>query len=607
MNRHLVMAALGAAAFSLSSAQTAPQTLDTYVVSASGIPQDPAALPNDVVPLRLADLAAEQVPDLRSALAETPGVAVVNSGAIGSQSSIFIRGANSDQTLFIVDGVRLNTSADSYANYLGAADLAGLDRLEVLMGPQSTVYGSSAAGGVVLLETAHGAGAPSGMLAAEAGSFGTVEVQAASSGAVSTFDYSASAARETTDNDRFYNKFSDWTYSARAEDQLAPWLLAGGTVRGVDSHYEEPGATPTDFPDYGAITSDTNLATGYLEASAGTAFRSRLTAAWYQDEYTFDDGSPYDFYQERNTREVLESQNTWQALPALQIVAGLDAEWARYWAGSLSSDRLLAGYGLATWQPVSGVEITGGIRRDDYSVEGGATTGRAGISYRPGGGPTKLRATYGTGFEAPTPSDRYGEPPYVLPNPAVQPERSRGWDAGIDQRWDAARTTFSATVFGNRFDDLLEYEVVDPLTYAGEEINVDRASTSGFEFSAQSDPAPMFSTRLSYTYLNALDDVSGERLQRRPRHVLDAAAEFRPGAGLTLGAGLHLVADQYDGVETIGPFGGYTTVRLFARYQVRPSLALKVRVENLLNRDYEEAAGYPALPRAIYGGVEWRP
>jgi vitamin B12 transporter len=596
-------AALAVTPFSLH-AQADVQIQDQYVVSASRTPQDPGYTPSNVSSLSLPSLDSAQVPDLRTALSETPGVVVANSGAVGSQSSIFLRGANSDLTLFVVDGVRLNTENISYANFLGGANLAGLDRIEVLLGPQSTLYGSSAMGGVILLETARGSGSPSGILSAYAGSFGSYGAEASVEGGAGTVGYSAAISHEQTDNDRPYNRYRNWNYSTRLEDAFAPWLTAGVTLRGQVGNYEEAGPVP-ETPPLGDISTTTDLATVYVEAHQGDQFRSRLTAAWYQDEYTYNDGTPYDFYYARNTREILDWQNTWEATRWAELVAGVNAESSYYDSDGITADHSLAEYFSSTLRPVSEIELTAGLRHDHFDTAGDSTTWRTGLAYIPAKG-TKLRATYGTGFNAPTPSDVYGEAPYILPNPSIQPEKSRGWDAGIDQTLLNGSLTLSGTYFENHFSNLLEYEVENPVTYAGEEINIDRASTSGFEFEANAKLGTATAARLGYTYLQALDDATDTRLIRRPRHTLDASMETQLAKQWVVGAGVHLVADRVDGIYLPAQFGGYTTLRFYTQYKLRPNLFFKLRVENALDRTYQEVAGYPALPRGIYGGVEWR-
>ena len=594
-------AALAAAPFAVR-AQTGALALDQIVVSATRTAQDPAYLPSSVTALSLPALDDMQIPDLRTALSQTPGVIVANSGAAGSQSSIFLRGANSDLTLFVVDGVRLNTGNISYANFLGGADLSGLDRLEVLRGPQSTLYGSSAMGGVILLETTRGSGSPSGVVSTYAGSFGSLGAQAAVAGGAGTFGYSASIAHEQTDNDRPYNRYRNWNYSTRLEDSLAPWLLAGVTLRGEVGNYEEPGALPVTPGEAGDIATTTDLATAYLEARAGDKFRSRLTTGWYQDEYTFDDGSAFDFYYARKTREILDWQNTWEAAPWMELVAGLNSEASPLLVGR-PDDRPLdfAEYISAILHPSAGLQITGeDVRHDHFDTAGGAATEAAlGAAYRAGA--TKLRATYGTGFNAPTPTDRYGLLPSTLPNPAVRPETSRGRDAGIDQGLLDGRATVSATFFENRFRDLLEYEVVDPISFAGSEVNVDRATTRGVELAASAKINSVFAMHGGYTYLDAWDDVTGTRLIRRPRHTLDLDLQAHVSRDWLFGTGMHLVTDRLDGAFVPAPLAGYTTVRIYASYAIRPHLLLKLRVEKIsLDRNYEEVTGYPALPRAFY-------
>lgn len=599
----ILLAAACVAAPLFLRAQTDVQGLAPVVVSATRTGQDPAYLPSSVTALSLPDCDEMQVSDLRTALGQTPGVTVVNSGAVGAQSSVFLRGANSDQTLFIVNGVRLNTSNTSYANFLGGADLAGLERLEVLRGPQSTLYGSSATGGVILLETAHGSGQPAGMISIEAGSFASLGAEATAGGGAGTAAYSFALAHEQTSNDRPYNAYRDWNYSARLEDAVTPWLLVGTTMRGLDGHYEEPG--PITFPSPGDVQASTDLVTVYTEVHAGNEFRSRLTGAWYQDEYTFSDGTSWDYYYARNTRDILDWQNTWEAAKWAELVAGINAEHSYYEAGGMTTDRSLAEYLSSTLHPISEVELTAGLRHDHFDTAGDATTWRAGGAYVPVKN-TKLRATYGTGFNAPTPADRYGLPPYMLPNPAVRPEQSRGWDVGIEETMLDSRLALSATYFENRFRDLLVYEVEDPVTYAGQEVNVERATTRGVELAANAKLCSAATARIGYTYLEAKDDTTDTRLIRRPRHTLDAGVETRITKHWVAGAGAHLVADRVNGAYAPTPLGGYTTFRLYSSYALRSNLILKVRVENALDRNYQEVAGYPALPRGCYGSAEWR-
>jgi vitamin B12 transporter len=576
------------------------EQLDAYVVSATRTPQDPKLSSSSVTLLPLADLQAAQTVDLRTALAPTPGVVVVSSGATGGQSSVFLRGANSDQTLFIVDGVRMNDRSTAYLNFLSGADLLGLERVEVLRGPQSTLYGSSAMGGVILLETAHGGGTPAGVAEATAGSFSTFDGAIAGKGGDASLGYSGSLARTTTANDRPNNDYKQWSYSTRLESQVAPAWLVGATLRGQQGDYEEPGSR--FYASAGKVDANNHLVTAYGQWRPGVDFNSRLTVAWHQREYSF--AGAYGLSRSQNTRDIADWQNTWVASPQIEVVAGANAEQSRYTIdGASTDDHSRAGYLSTTAKPFQALVLTGGLRYDDYASAGGATTGRAGVAWLPTDG-TKLHATYGTGFEAPGSDDRYGVPQWgQLPSPGLRPEKSRGWDAGLDRTLADGGVTLSATYFHNRFRDLFDYAITDFTTYQGRIINRSRATTQGAEFAADVRLGTGAGVRASYTYLDAHDDVSGARLLRRPRHAGDVDAHALATKAWLVGAGLHVIADR---IDSGGPLGSWTTARLYTSYAITSGLRLKLRVENALNQAYEEVLGYAALPRGVFGSVEWR-
>ena len=600
----------GAVLCAVARAQTTPAApvgdplpLGQFVVSASRTPQDPKFVASSVTTLALADLAAAQVTDLRTALSAQAGVGVVSSGAVGGQTSVFLRGSNSYQTLFIVDGVRMNDRAALYSNFLGGADLAGLGRIEVLRGPQSTLYGSSAMGGVIVLDTARGCGPAGGSLATTVGSFDTRGATATAQGGTRTFGYSASLGYLETANDRPANAYRQWSGSTRLEELVTPALLVGVTFRGQRGDSEEPGSLVYAAP--GKVQADNTLATAYAEAKAGDHFTSRLTLGQHRRSYTYTSTGAYGYVSElKNRREVLDWQNTWAATEQLEVVAGANRERSHYTIDAAeSSDDVTAGFLSLTARLSPAVALTAGLRHDDFQSAGGATTGRTGLAWLPLPG-TKFHATYGTGFTAPGSDDRYGVANWgQLPSPGLQPEESRGWDAGLDQTLLSGALTLSATYFENRFRELFQWTYVSYVTYEGRIVNIDRATTSGAELAAAWAFGPAVKSRLAYTYLDARDDTTQQRLIRRPRHTLDAEVQVQLAPAWQAGAGLHVVAGRLDA----GPaMPDYTTVRLFASYAVNDRLRLKLRAENALNRDYQEVYGYPALPRAAYASADWR-
>lgn len=576
-----------------------PVPLERYVISATRSLQDPRETPSAVTLVDLPELRATQVPDLRSALAQQAGVVVVTTGAAGGQTSVFLRGANAHQTLFVVDGVRLNDRSASYINFLGAADFAGLDRLEVLRGPQSTLYGSSAMGGVILMNTTHGSGPASGRGTVVAGSFDTWGGGAIVEGSSGGLGYSASVSHYDTDNDLPRNAFRQTSASTRIEKSVTDTWLVGGTFRWLDSDVQETGSR--FFPAPGDVDSITSLGTAYAQFRPNASFTSRLTVAQHNRSYTFAD--QWFTSELRNRRRILDWLNTWQVSEPVEIVAGANYERSRFRVdGAPTYDRVWAGHVTTTIRPNDTLTFTGGVRHDDFDSVGSATTWRAGVAWRvlPA---TKLRATYGTGFAAPGSEDRFGVPGWgQLPNPDLRPEESDGWDVGIDQDLLDGRATLSATYFHNDFRDLFDWETVDFTTFQGRTVNRARATTKGVELALAARPWHRVEARVAYTYLEAEDDATGARLQRRPRSTVDGDVRVELMPGWSIGAGAHVVGSRIDAGTTMDD---YTTARVFTRYALTNGIELAARVENAFDEAYEEVLGYPALPRAVYGSVEW--
>jgi len=605
LNRHILTStsafpagalalALAATASAQDSRHDAVVDLPDYVVSATRTPQDAQFTTSsvDVVPLLKLDVA--QISDLRTALSTVPGVNIVNTGATGGQTSVFIRGSSSTQTLLVVDGIPMNSRAAQANNFLGYADLGGIDRIEVLRGPQSTLYGSSAMGGVIFIDSTRGCGAPTGSVSTTFGSFDTWGASAAVSGGTRTLGYSASLARFSTDNVHDNNAFDSWSYSTRIEGTPTSSLLVGATFRGQQGDSEQYVYGNAD------VAADNHLTTVYAQWSETKEFSSRLTAGQHQRRYYYDDGAyPSDI---RDRRNVVDWQNNWFDFYGAEIVAGGTYEHDRHVSDGVSAESdNTAGYFSTTVHPSKNSTVNAGLRYDDFETFGSAWTWRVGAAWLPVAG-TKLHATVGTGFCAPSDDDIDGNPAWgMLANPDLKAEKSTGWDIGVDQKLFGDVATASVTYFQTCYRDRLVY-VSDPVTWVGRMENVNRAKSDGVETAVTVNLAKTVSARLAYTYLEARDTTADARLARQPRHTLDAEVTARPFAAWTIGAGLRIVASR---VDTYVPLEDFTTVRLFTSYEVRKNLLLKARIENALNEKYQEVTKYDALPFRAFGGIEY--
>lgn len=607
-----------------SAQQQQPDTveLEAYVVSASRTEQNIKLTPSSVTSIALSNMENLQIPDLRTALQTIPGVNVSETGgATGSQSAIYIRGASKNHTLFLVDGIRMNAEdwTSDYNNFLGASGLAGLERVEILRGPQSTLYGSAALGGVISLETARGRGPAHGMIAVEGGSFASIGGVAAVAGSApiatgfsaqpQSLSYSASLSASYTENDRDNNDFRQFSGSTRIEYKLADSITAGFTYRGLKSRYEEPG--PVYSPgDAGILDLDVNIATVYAAWNPIDSFDTRLTYGWVQNIYDWDSSYPSLAH---STRNVLDWQNTWQAIEQLQIVGGVNVEWSRYTSGGeTESDRLVSAYVNAVANPVKNLELTAGVRVDDYNTFDTRATWRAGAAYRIEKTNTTLRATYGTGFNAPAPQYVRGGGWYSA-SADLNPEKSKGWDIGFEQDVWGDRITFGGAFFRNDFDNKF---VAYPDGYLYKYTNIPSATTKGVEAYVYARPFVRMGVQIAYTYLDT-HDSGGARLIRMPRHVFSGDVNYRitkevlVGAGVTFAAGrpseTYTTYDAYwNPTTTVQRMGDYANIRLYGSYEVCSGLRLKLRVENLFDKDYDTVAGYPALPIGVFGGIEWK-
>jgi vitamin B12 transporter len=255
---------------------------------------------------------------------------------------------------------------------------------------------------------------------------------------------------------------------------------------------------------------------------------------------------------------------------------------------------------------VDNVFLTGGLRNDDFDTFGHATTGRATAAWLVADRALKLRASYGTGFRSPGFLDLYGQSPYYVGNPNLRPEKARGWDAGVDFYLPQKRGTLSVTGFETDFTNLIEYNFA---VFPSTEENIDRARTRGVEVAAQANLPAGIKARLAYTYLEAVDLTDQTRLLRRPRNSANGDVWREFGHGFSAGTGFVYVAGRQDiDAQTYLTVNApdYTVVRLYAAWQVTSRLALKVRLENLLDEKYEPVDGYPALGFGAFGGAEWK-
>lgn len=605
---HLLVSAL--VALPALPAQTPPTQLAPVITTATRTPADAQTLGSVVEVISAADLARRQVTSLSGALGGASGTPLFASGAGGAVASLFMRGSNSNQTLFLVDGIRLNDPNTDYNVFLGGACVSFCDSLEIGHGPQSTLYGGEAMGGVVSLRAQPGAGAPSHRLFVEGGSFGTLQGAASTQGERGPTAWNFSAQGGSTQNERANNDFESANVTSRVDHKLSATTTIGGTVRYFYGLYGDPGSRFANDPDNFERENNT-LATAFLNTQFAPGWDGRFVLGGQDRRFVAvvpRTGFPTTSTIVKNRRGVLDAQTTYTGTERHRVTGGITAEanhTVNTGFGAINEKQgLFAAFIQDEFSPTDSLFFTGGLRSDDFDTFGRATTGRATVAWLPTPKTLKVRATYGTAFRSPSFLDLYGQSAFYTGNPNLRPEKGKGWDGGFDWYLPNNRGTFSVTWFRTDYTNL----IASTPSFTSVE-NIQKARTEGLEFTFQTTLPGAIELRGTFDYLEADNLTNNTRLLRRPRQKfsLDVFRDF--GGRMNVGVGATHVANRRDvNASTFAQIDAedYLVVRVYSSWQMTSGLALKLRVENALDEQYEEVHGYPALGVGAFAGLEWK-
>jgi vitamin B12 transporter len=605
---------LSAAAWARTAySQTEPAAeLEPVVVIATRTPADVRTLGTSTDQITAEDLSRQQVDTVAGALGGVPGTPAFANGATGSDISIFTRGANSDQTLFLVDGIRLNDANTDYAAFLGGARLGATDTIEIARGPQSTLYGSEAVGGVISIQAQKGTGSPTEDFSIEAGSFGTVQGTLSGQGAQDQWAWSVSGSGSYTSNQRQNNDFTSDDLVLRLDRDLSSSVSVGATLRGFEGRFGDPGDEFTN--DLYAHETESNwLGTVFADFKPSPDWTAHVTVGGQDRRYVSFDEEPGVFSSTttvENHRGVLDAQTTFSGATDQKITAGVTGEdetTSDNGYGNIDQRQTFyAAFAEDEWHPIASTYVTAGLRYDDFDTFGSSVTGRATVAWLTPDRSLKLRASYGTGFNAPSFLELYGVDVGYVGNPNLKPERSQGGDAGFDFYLPRNEGTISASWFRTDYRNLIDYDFDN---YPGTTDNIGKARTQGIELETKLRLVAGFELHASYTYIDADDTTDGTRLLRRPRNSGSADLWKDFGYGWSAGAGVAVEADRADidaqTFETVND-PNYAVVRVYGAWKESSRLTFKARVENLLDKKYEPVNGYPALGIGAFGEVDWK-
>lgn len=606
---------LAAPVFAAPPAELAPPTrLPDIIVSATRIESTLATSPDAITVVTREEIGQLQAGTVADVLETVPGVIVMRNGQPGGQASVFMRGAKREHTLVLIDGVRVNSAFNGGFNFVDLA-VDNVERIEVVRGPQSSRYGSEALGGVINIVTKRGAAMPTGAALLELGSNSSVRARGSAAANIGRFGLSAEASYFDTDNERPNSNYHTIGGSFGASWQALDRLDFGLTGLHRTSEAGVPDDRFKNDPN-DTIDNESTLVTLSAHAVPATWWDARLSLSAGHERSTFDSPEPSPAFFTGRTETVSDHeqadlQNVFTIAPGHRALLGLSYDRTPTTYNSAStfgntavdrSDTARALSGQYDFSPAKSFTASIGGRLDDFSSFGTHATWRGGARYTVERFGTILRANAGTGFRAPTISNLYYP---GSANPDLKPEESLGWDLGVEQPLFAGRLQVGAAWFRNEFDNLIEFSSA---SFRPE--NIAEARTAGLETFLQWVATANLTVKGTYTWLATAENlVTGSRLIRRPEHIGTIAAHYRfprwvqleTSARFTGSSADKFFAADYSTKDATND--GY--VKWDAGVTVTPwqHLSLVARVENLLDSDYEEAYGFPALGRTFWGGV----
>lgn len=627
-----------------AAAQEPRDTFDLaeIVVTVTRLPIPRAAAAAHVTVITGEELRAAGVDHVLEALRALPGAAVVQSGSFGGVTSLFLRGGESDYVQVLVDGVPVNEPGGAFNFATLTAD--NVERIEVVRGPASALYGSDAMTGVVQIFTRRGQGAPRVSFGFKAGTFGTVGWNADLSGGEAA-EYAFSLSRFSSDGIlEFNNDYQNTVLSGRVGLEPDPQTEAALTLRYSDHEFHVPTDGAGNLVDENAFEFGNGLTLGLeLARRFSDRLKGHLLLTTYESNGGFDDrpdgpSDTLEFFAFRSLddvrRRTADARVDVRHAENAILTAGVELEEQTQrsfnefesefgpGSGSFQVERWnRAYYGQIFADLASRLALTGGVRLEDNDAFGTFATYRIGAAYHTPAG-TRVRASVGTALKEPTFSENFATG-FVLGNPDLEPERARSWEIGLEQELAARRWTLSATFFEQRFRDLIQFTAVPPDSGGPNFFNVAAAEARGIEIALRLHAISRLTLAVDYTYLDtevtdpgfqsAADFLEGERLLRRPTYSGRIHAGYRLSDRGSVALKVHHVGERDDLDFSGFPFQrvvlpAYTRVDLAAQYELYaargqlPGLTLTLRLDNALDRSYEEVKNFPARGRTLLLG-----
>ena len=622
---------LTATILSPAIAHAANSDSDTIIVTASRDAQPRSETGQSVTVITEDEIKTRQSNAVVDLLRTVPGVTFNRNGGLGTSTSVNIRGADSDQTVALIDGVKLNDPSSPGSGFNFGNLLTGnISRIEVVRGSQSVLWGSQAIGGVVNIITREPTEDLTFNAQAEYGWRDTGQVVGNVSGKFGPFSASVGAGYLRSDSFSTFNEARGATerdgyenYGANAKLNIALSDAISVDLRGWYSNGKVgiDGFAPPTFA-FGDTneTAETEELVGYAGLNAALfdgRFRNRFAYAYtdtVRENLDLSGATPFQTFDAKGKNKRLEYQGNFDVADGYALTFGAENEKSSYRSSSFggpvsgANARLNSVYGQISATPVTGLTLTAGARHDDHNIFGGQTTFAANGVYSLNDGRTTVRASFGEGFKTPSLFQLLSD----FGNTTLQPETSQGWDAGITQKFLDGAIEVGATWFHRDTSNQIVFISCGPQVGIcsnrpfGTYDNVARTRAQGLEFGLILTPVDWLTVQANYSWIDAENRANGLELARRPSHSVNASIDYKWAFGLETGATVTHVGDSFDNASNTRRLDGYVLVDLRASFPITQRVALYGRVENLFDEQYETIFRYGTPRRAAYAGVRLR-
>jgi vitamin B12 transporter len=605
------------------------------VVTATRTAQPIQKIGQSVTVLTQAAIEASQAISITELLAQQPGVSFTRNGGPGTTTSLNIRGAESQHTVVLIDGVKLNDPSSTQGGFNSGNLLVGdIARIEILRGAQSTLWGSQAIGGVVNIVTADPTVSFTSSVEAEAGARKTGYLRAAAGGASDKITWRLAGGYYTTDGFSSYkvgkekDGYQNTGVSGRVRVALTDNVSA--EVRSVYSKgkndFDAFNGDSAEFARTEELVVYTGLNFALLEGRwnnrLGYAYtdtdRENLNPARPTGPITFDAAG-------KNKR--FEYQGVFAISDIWTATFGGESEKSRMRTRSPSATTQNAPfrtgrvgvdsvYGQLQVEPIQGLTLTGGLRYEDHDTYGSHTLGQVAAAYALNEGNTVLRASFGQGFRAPGLYELYSE----YGNTNLSPEEFDSWDAGVEQRFFGGKARASATWFHREADNEIRFfSCASGSTAAlcnpggtfrfGYYDNVQKTKAQGVELIGEVKPVTALTIAANYTYTDAESNsgtTKGKQLTRRPKNMGNLSATYVWPVKLSTTVAVRYVGKTYNNDTNTQVVKDYTLVDLRAAYPINETLEVFGRVENAFEKDYQTILNYGTPGRGAFVGLRAR-